>query len=193
MIAEPFSADREITAGNVWVLLTGFGLGPDLIRILNQWWRIAGLLLTNTNPRSRSDAFQQSRQRIFLQPNASRGRRKAVTGQMDEHGAASPGDTRAGVVVDLDNEVVEMVIAPEPVAGLVGPAAERTVVAPFSGVLAPGIVGPDRPDWKLRPRARVSVCPPPELPQLEQATRRSTIALAFVGPNTSTPQRNRDR
>ena len=42
---------------------------------------------------------------------------------MDEHRAAAAGDARPGVVVDLDDEIVELVGAPQPVAGLAGRAA----------------------------------------------------------------------
>ena len=63
---------------------------------------------------------------------------------MDEHGAATAGYPGPGVVVDLDDEVVEVVVAPEAIAWFIGRAAERPIVAPICRVLAPGIGAPDR-------------------------------------------------
>ena len=60
---------------------------------------------------------------------------------MDEHGAAPAGDAGPRVVVDFDEEVVEVVVAPEPVAWFIGRAPERPVVAPVGRVLAPGVAG----------------------------------------------------
>ena len=50
---------------------------------------------------------------------------KARPCDMDEHGAAAAGDARPRVVVDLDNQIVETVVAPEPVAWFIGRPAER--------------------------------------------------------------------
>ena len=44
---------------------------------------------------------------------------KIVARQMQEYRAAATGDARGAVVIDLDDEIVEMVVAREPVAGLV--------------------------------------------------------------------------
>ena len=38
---------------------------------------------------------------------------------MQEHGAAARRDARAEVVIDLDDEVVEMILARQPISGLV--------------------------------------------------------------------------
>jgi hypothetical protein len=39
---------------------------------------------------------------------------------MDKHGTAASGNTRPRVVVDFDNQIIEMVGATQPVAGLAG-------------------------------------------------------------------------
>ena len=111
---------------------------------------------------------------------------------MHENRAAASGDTRPRVVIDLDDEIVEMILAPEPVAGFIGPALERTIIAPVGGILAPGVVRSNRPDRQLRPRPRGAIGAPPEPPQLEQAARRATVAFALVGLNPSAPERYRD-
>ena len=71
----------------------------------------------------RAGAGEQPAQRVGLQRHASGGRREARPGDMHEHGAAAAGDTRPGVVVELDDEVVETIGALQPVAG--GPAFSR--------------------------------------------------------------------
>ena len=66
---------------------------------------------------------EQPAQRIGFERDAARGRREARPRHMDEHRAAAAGDARPGVVVELDDEVVEMVGAPQPVAGMARAAA----------------------------------------------------------------------
>src|SRR5450759_4558887 len=63
---------------------------------------------------------------------------------MDEHGAAAPGHARARVVVDLDDEVVERVLAREPVGLGAGRQLDRPIVMTVTGVLAPAVVAPMR-------------------------------------------------
>ncbi len=145
------------------------------------------------NPCVRSHTLEQPCQRPAAQSDAPGRRRKALTREMDEYRAAAPGNARARIVVDLDDEVVEVILAPEPVARLVGPAAEGAVVAPVGGVLVPGIVRADRPDRKPRARPRRAVRPPPQPPQLKAATRRAPVAFALVGPDTAAPERHRNR
>ena len=65
---------------------------------------------------------------------------------MQEHGAAAAGDARARVVVDLDDEVVEMILAGQPVAGLAAPKPDRLVVMAVGRVFAPGVLGADWPN-----------------------------------------------
>jgi len=62
---------------------------------------------------------------------------------MQEHGTASSGNPRTGVVVNLDNEVVQPVVAPQAVAWFIGRALERAIIAAVAGVLAPGHEGID--------------------------------------------------
>src|SRR5436853_7918709 len=61
--------------------------------------------------------------------DASGSRRAVWPSHMQEHSAAAPGDAGPGVVVDLDDDVVEAVVAPEPVAWFIGRAAKWTIVA----------------------------------------------------------------
>ena len=70
--------------------------------------------------------------------------RKIRARQMQKHRAAAAGDARGGVVVDLDDEIVEMVFAGQPVAGLAVAEPDRLIVMAVVRVLAPGVFGPDR-------------------------------------------------
>ena len=67
---------------------------------------------------------------------------------MQEHGAAAAGDARARVVIDLDDEIVEMILARQPVALVVARDADRLVVMPVVGVFAPGVGGRDGARWR---------------------------------------------
>jgi hypothetical protein len=64
---------------------------------------------------------------------------------MDEHSAAAPRNTRAGVVIDLDDDVVQAILAPKPIAWFIGRPMERPIVAAVLRVFAPRICGSNRP------------------------------------------------
>src|SRR5674476_107103 len=98
---------------------------------------------------------------------------------MDEHGAAARG--RARVVVDLDDEVVEMVLAREPVGLGAGRQLDRPIVMTVTGVLAPAVVGADAPHRQQCRRARMAVGAPPQPCEPEGAARGRAVAFAFVG------------
>src|SRR5262245_30946919 len=110
---------------------------------------------------------------------------------MQEHGAAAPGDPRAGVVVDLDNEIVEVVVTRQAVAARPALQANRLVVVPVGRVFAPGILGTDRPHGKMRFRADMAVGPPPQPRGKEDAAGGAAVALALVGLDAATTERNR--
>jgi len=74
-----------------------------------------------------ADELQQI---VALERHAAGGRRQTRPGDMDEDGAAQPGHPRPGVVVDLDDQVVEAIPPAEPVAWFIGRAVERAVVTP---------------------------------------------------------------
>ena len=118
---------------------------------------------------------------------------------MDEHRAAAPSHPRAGVVVDFDDEIVQVVLPPEPVAWFSGRAAEGPVVAPVSGILAPGDIAGNASCGQQCPRPRVTVCPPPQPDQRNVRGRApslqtcypdaaaSSTTLMARGPATMTP------
>jgi hypothetical protein len=71
--------------------------------------------LFDHDARMRPDPGEQPAQCVKLQGDAAGGRRKARAGGVDEHGAAAAGDPRPGIVVELDDEIVERVGTGKPV------------------------------------------------------------------------------
>jgi len=93
----------------------------------------------NYDSRLRRQPFEQGSEAFRLEGDASRRRSKSRPGKVDEYGAAAAGDTRPRVVVDLHDEIIEMVLPPQPVAGRSLDEPNRPVVAPVGRVLAPGV------------------------------------------------------
>ncbi len=62
---------------------------------------------------------------------------------MDEDRAAALGNPWPGIVIELDDEVIEPVFAAEAVARVAGRQPDRPIVAPVARVLAPGVSGAD--------------------------------------------------
>ena len=111
--------------------------------------------------------------------------------QMQEDRAAAAGYSGLGVVIDLDDEIIEVIVAPEPVAAAIRRQPHRLVVMAIAGVFAPGVLGPDGANRQERARPGVAVGPPPQLPRPERAPGGAAIALALVGQNAAAPQRDR--
>jgi hypothetical protein len=111
---------------------------------------------------------------------------------MQKYRAAAAGDTRGTIVIDLDDKIVEMILAPEPVAAAVAIQPHGLIVVPTPGIFAPDIFGPDRAHRQERTRPWVAVGAPPQSPGPERAFRRSPIAFALVGPDATAPKGDRD-
>jgi len=77
------------------------------------------------------------------QRDAASGRRQGWPPDVDEHGAAATGDAGPRVVIDLNKDVVEVIVAPKPVAWFIGRPPEGAVVAPVGGIFAPRIGAAD--------------------------------------------------
>jgi hypothetical protein len=99
---------------------------------------------------------------------------------VDEDSAAAPGDAWSGIVVDLDDKIVEPIGAPEPVAWFTGRPAEWPVVPPIGWVFTPSIIRSDAPDGKQGARPRQAISPPPQANRVKLPRRCRTIAFAFV-------------
>src|SRR5215212_5754378 len=104
---------------------------------------------------------------------------------MQEHGAAAAGYPWAGVVIDLDDEIVKVILARQPVAGLIPHQANGLIVAAVVRVLAPGVFGADRPDRQIGPRSGMAVGAPPQLQRTVRAFRGAAVALSLVGEDSA--------
>jgi len=111
---------------------------------------------------------------------------------VQEYRAATPGDARRSVVIDLDDKIVEMIVAPESVAALAAIPPHRLIVVAALRIFTPGVVGPDGANRQERTRPRMAVGAPPQLPGPEDASWGSAIAFVLVGPDTAAPKGNRE-
>ena len=110
---------------------------------------------------------------------------------MDKDCAASARHARPCVVIDLDDDVVEPVLAPEPVAWVSGRLAERPIVTPVPGVLAPGVGPADATRRQHGPGSGKPIGPPPQPERPERAPRSSAVALVLVGPDAAAAECDR--
>lgn len=141
--------------------------------------------------RSWPEALQQSQHRAASQSDAACSRSEFFTGEMNEHGAAAARNARPGIVIDLDDEIVEMIVAHQPVAGFAGSARDRLVVMPVGRVFRPGIGMRNRANRQMRSRAGIPVGPPPQPDRMEDTSRCAAIAFELVGLDSAAPQRDR--
>jgi hypothetical protein len=94
-------------------------------------------------------------------------------------------------VIDLDDEIIEVIVALEPVAALPGIEPHRLVVMAISWVFAPGVLGLDGANRQMSARPGMAVGPPPHLPGPKRPPGGAAVALALVGQNAAAPQRDR--
>src|SRR5262249_22152814 len=96
------------------------------------------------------------------------------------------------VVIDSDEEIVEMVIAPKPVAGLLGQAPKRTIVAAAVGIFAPGQIRFDASHRQQRGRPLAAVGPPPQPHEPEPAARGRAVPFKLVGADAGSANDHRN-
>ena len=110
---------------------------------------------------------------------------------MDEDRAAASGNSRTDIVIDFDDDVVQAIPPPKPVAWFTGRPPKGAIITPVAGILAPCIGRADAADRKLGQRTRQAVRPPPQSHGVKVPARRSAVAFALIGPDTGTPERDR--
>ncbi len=96
---------------------------------------------------------------------------------MQEYSAAVTGNARPSVVVNFDNEIIQAVATPQPVAWFIGRPVEGPVVPSIGRIFAPGVVGPDPPDWQQGARPHQAVGPPPQPNWMKLPGRRRAVAF----------------
>src|SRR4030081_1333487 len=111
---------------------------------------------------------------------------------MQKYRAAAAGNARRTVVIDLDNKIIEVIVALEPIAAAIAIQPHWLVVMAAPWVFAPGVFGSDSANRQKCTRPRVTVGAPPQLPGPERAFWGPAIALALVGSDSAAPERDRD-
>ena len=144
----------------------------------------------NLNSRLWRNAAEQGQQVVPPQRDTAGGRSKAIAGDVNEYGAAAAGYPGAGVVIDFDDQVVEAVVAAQPVAWFIGRPAERAVIAAIRGVLAPGVVRPDAAGRQQGSRPHQAVGPPPQPHRVKPAGRGPAVAFALARFDAGTAKRD---
>lgn len=124
----------------------------------------------------------------FRHRDAASGGRKSRTGKMKKDSAAAPGDARRCVVIDLDDEIVEMVVARQSVdtAGIV--QLDWPVVMTVVWIFAPAVVRVNRPNGQSGRGPDVPVSSPPQPQRVKNASRGAAIAFSLVGENAATAE-----
>src|ERR1700733_4817822 len=148
--------------------------------------------LTDDDLRMRAHLTQELQHGRFLHRNASGGRRKIRANEMKEHRTAAAGNRGLRVVIDLDDEIVEMIVAPESVAAIIISECERPVVMAAQRVFTPGVLWADGANRQKRVRSRRTVGAPPQLPWPESPLWGPAVPLALVRDDSAPPQGDRD-
>ena len=129
-----------------------------------------GTALTQSRSWFRSQPRQQPQHRRLRHRHAAGGRPEILARQMQEYRAAAAGDARRGVVIDLDDEIIEVVVAPEPVAAAdADPAASAGCNGGLRGLRTRRPRVRMARTGKKRARPRMAVGAPPQLPRPEDA------------------------
>src|ERR1700736_3282726 len=95
------------------------------------------------------------------------------------------------VVIDLNDEIVEMVVALQPIAAAIAIQPHRLVVVSAFRILAPGVFRPDRAHRQISTRPRMAIGTPPQLPRPEDAFLGPARALALGGLDGPASKRQR--
>src|SRR5258708_13901052 len=101
---------------------------------------------------------------------------------MQEYRAAAAGDARGSVVIDLDDEIVEVVVAPEPVAAAIAVEPNRLIIMAVPRVFPPGVLRPEVPNREMAGRCWGSLPWPPHAPRPDNSLPAPSPALALLRP-----------
>ena len=110
---------------------------------------------------------------------------------MHEHGAAASGNARMRIVVDFEDEIVKVIIAPEPVAWCVFGQADRAVISAIVRVFAPSVGTGDAAHRQVRRWTSDAIRTPPKAERPKVSAWRCTIALALISLNPITAECDR--
>src|SRR5260370_1664389 len=114
------------------------------------------------DPRAGAESDEKPAKALRRERDAARGGAKSGAREVHKDRAAAAGNARARVVIELDEQVVEIIVAPQPVACRIGGQLDRPVVAAVARVLAPGVGLADAAHGEARARAGCAVPAPPQ-------------------------------
>lgn len=80
---------------------------------------------------------------------------------MYKNRATAAGNSRALVMIDLNDEIIEMIGAPQTITWYHRINPERAIIAPVAGVFRPSIVRFDSTQREVRTRWRAAIGAPP--------------------------------
>src|ERR1700751_297133 len=123
--------------------------------------------LSDDDPGPRTQALQQPQHRLRRHRYAAGGRSEIFARQMQEHGAAAMRHPRAGVVIDLNDEVVEMMVPLQAITRAAARQRDRLIVIAVIRVFAPGVLRADGANGQKGPRPRMPIGAPPQLSGME--------------------------
>jgi hypothetical protein len=144
------------------------------------------------DPRFGPDPRQQPPEALRFQRNTTGRRAEARPRHVNEYSASPSGHPRSGVVVELDNQVIEMISPPKPIARLRAGALNRLIIPAIFRFFDPGVVACDTSHRKQGRWVRQPIGPPPQPHEPEYAAWRRSVALALVGRYAGEAEGNRD-
>ena len=122
---------------------------------------------------------QQQAQIAWTQGYAALGRRPVRMHQMDEHGAPSALDARAMVVINFNNKIIQMIVAPHLLATISGGQPDMAVVGASPGCVAPAVRSPQGNGGQAGKRPFNPVGPVENPAGMEASPGRYSVAFSF--------------
>src|SRR5580704_2464643 len=148
--------------------------------------------LFDGDARARGTAGEQRLEPGRAQRNTPCRWREARSSEVDEHRASKPGDARPCIVIDLDDKIIEMIRAPQAIAGCVGRAADWAIVGTVAGVFTPGVVRRNSANRQQCSRRRAAICAPPKPHETKAPAWRGAVALTLVRLDAGPAERYRN-
>lgn len=108
---------------------------------------------------------------------------------MPEDRAATPANHRPVVPAELDDDVVEVILALEPFLGFAWRAVDQAIVAAVLLVVAPGIARSNPLQRQQGAWPGEAVGPVEDAAQRQLGSRCAAVALAFVGADAGAAER----
>lgn len=123
-----------------------------------------------------------------LEGDATGSRLVTVPGNMHEDGTAPALHARPLVMIDNDDDVIQVVVAPHPFgAGRIG-VLDVSVVVSVADLVAPAVIWPQRPEGQIGSWAQKTILPVEGTSNDESTNRSGAVAFALDRPPTGSPQ-----